>query len=827
LSGCNYTGGSKNDSQTGGIAVHIIWPEEKTTETIQQPHFATMPASVTTVSCTVTASDMNTVTASFNASAGSGTITGVPVGSNRTLVMEGLDASGVAQYRAVVRNISVTSGSTADAGTAIMAVVSNFKSTISMGGNHACDVYNSSVRCWGANYSGQLGDGSYNSRSFPSAVNGISTAVQVSAGAYHSCAVLSEGTIQCWGDNYDGQLGDGSTTYSYSPVEVVGISTAVQVSAGGYHTCTVVADGSVWCWGVNYSGQLGNGTTDSSSVPMLVSGISNAVQVSVGEQHSCALKSDGAISCWGAGWWGQLGDGYFDMRTTPVSVSGIATAVQVSAGYYHTCAVLSDGTLKCWGENEAGRLGNGDTSISAIPVFVSGITTAEQVSAGYNSTCAVTAFSEVWCWGASIVVGYGDSWTPQQVDNLYADPKLSVGGGPACVVTTDDVLKCWGANYDGELGNGTYDNADTPVAVLEPLGAGTIGVGALAAGWWYTCVAMEDFSMKCWGSNVEGQLGTGDWDFRYNSTVVSGITLDSADEAQISAGGYHTCAIVEGDPLPDKVNCWGLGSEGQLGDGVWSSQVYPVEVSGLTTATQVSIGANHSCALLSDNSVQCWGRGFEGQIGNGANADQNTPVAVTGLTTATQISSNGGTSCALLAAGTVNCWGQGGNGQLGNTVSFDSNVIVSVNGLGNTATQVVVGEFHVCALLSDNRVQCWGGGTFGELGNGTNSDANVAGAFVTGLNTAIQVSAGSEFSCAVLSDGTIQCWGEGARGKLGNGTTNDTNVPSTVSEITTAVQVSCGYDHACALLSDYSVKCWGAYDSLGFGSDRLDPTDVY
>ncbi|MDD5434431.1 MAG: hypothetical protein PH343_03280, partial [Nitrospira sp.] len=152
------------------------------------------------------------------------------------------------------------------------------------------------------------------------------TAVEVEAGTNHNCAVMSDGTVKCWGNNNFGQLGDGTQTNRTMPVAVSGISTAVAIAGGYTHTCAVLAGGSVQCWGYNNVGQLGDGTTTNHITPVVVSGISTAVGIEAGTYHTCAVLADGAVKCWGANSAGQLGDGTTTNSTTPVAVSGISTA---------------------------------------------------------------------------------------------------------------------------------------------------------------------------------------------------------------------------------------------------------------------------------------------------------------------------------------------------------------------------------------------------------------------------------------------------------------------------------------------------------------------
>lgn len=243
------------------------------------------------------------------------------------------------------------------------------------GYNHACAlISDGTMRCWGSNASGQLGDPSSTGSSVPIPVPGIAGVRAFATGAFHTCALMQDSTVQCWGENSSGQLGDGTTTTSFTPVAVAGLTNVVAISGGGRHTCALLADASVQCWGNNYEGELGDGTSTPSSTPVRVAGIGTAVDVAAGWTHSCARLSDRTIRCWGEGTYGDLGDGTFHNAAAPVAVAGISTAVGLSTGWWqHSCALLDDGSVRCWGANDWGQLGNGTTSVSAVPVNMRGL----------------------------------------------------------------------------------------------------------------------------------------------------------------------------------------------------------------------------------------------------------------------------------------------------------------------------------------------------------------------------------------------------------------------------------------------------------------------
>jgi hypothetical protein len=340
---------------------------------------------------------------------------------------------------------------------------------------------------------------------------------------YHACALASGGSVRCWGINSAGELGDGTTTDRAMPVTVLGISNAVSVTAGFERTCAVLSDGTIQCWGSNFMGQLGNGTTEDSAVPVTVSGITNAIGIATGDGtdvagdgsgkapgHTCALLSTGSVQCWGQNVSGELGDDTTTDSSVPVSVSDITTAVAVAAGYQHSCAALADGTVRCWGANWYGELGNGTTTDSSVPVTVSDITNAVGVAAGGLNSCALLRDGSVKCWGynGNGELGNGtttDSSVPVPVSGITTGVAVAVGGGHVCAMLSDGAIRCWGSNYIGQLGNnGGLEPSPLPLLVY-----GIATATGVAAGEMETCATLSDGSVQCWGLLCYGELCSG------------------------------------------------------------------------------------------------------------------------------------------------------------------------------------------------------------------------------------------------------------------------------------------------------------------------------
>ena len=305
---------------------------------------------------------------------------------------------------------------------------------------------------------------------------------QISAG-YGGCAMVRAGglsiSLRCWGDNTWGEIGNGSTTPEKAPAKVTGLPSPVQsVSSAGSHVCALVHNGGAWCWGYNDDGQLGDGTTSNSSTPVAVTGLPlNVAQIAAADDHTCALLINETVMCWGLNGSGQLGDGTTSNSSTPVAVAGLTGVVQIAVGDAYTCALLGSGDVECWGSNSFGELGNGGTASSTSPVQVSGLTTGvEAISGGDASACAVLISNQVDCWGDNTSgelgngsVG-GQSDTPVAVQGgAFASDGASIGlgtfGSTACSLNSGEVPECWGFNTDGEAGDGTTTDTGTPGVV--------------------------------------------------------------------------------------------------------------------------------------------------------------------------------------------------------------------------------------------------------------------------------------------------------------------------------------------------------------------------
>jgi alpha-tubulin suppressor-like RCC1 family protein len=606
---------------------------------------------------------------------------------------------------------------------------------------------------------------------------------------------------------------------------------SVASGPGSADSCAILTDGSVRCWGYGYSGQLGSGLADHTSIPIAVSGLAGASTITFGLIHACALMPGNTVACWGRNESGQLGNGSGpDTIGTPAAVPGLAGVSFIAAGDEHTCAVLGGGAVSCWGDNTYGELGDGTTIPPATPVAVQGLSGAIAVAAGSAHTCALLGDGTVRCWGwnADGQLGDGtitDSPTPVAVGGLGSVIALAAGGIHTCAITTGGVVSCWGDNSFGELGDGTTTNSPTPVAV-----SGISGARALALGAQGTCALLSDDTVSCWGDNTFAELGDGNND----SSPVPVSVVGLGGVRSLAAGSFGACATL----TDGTARCWGDNSFGELGIGGTPSSLSPITVPGLGGVASLVGSLLHTCALLTDGTVRCWGENTDlgnqvfpgrpgGLLGDGNTADTAGPVTVVGLSGVTSLAAGESHTCALLSDGTARCWGNDSSvGELGDGTTTSSLVPVTVAGLSGIVS-LAAGNAFTCALLGDGTVRCWGFNGSGNLGNGT-TDPSLTPVAVSGLSNVVAISAGRYFACAVLGDGTVRCWGEDLRGELGDGTFTDSHVPITVPGVAGAVSLATGEDFACAKLSDGTAKCWGwnVEGELGIGMASVASTPV-
>ena len=337
------------------------------------------------------------------------------------------------------------------------------------------------VMCWGDNKYGQLGDGTKGNRYRPTGVLGLSSGVkQITVGARHACALLNTGAVKCWGNSTSGQVGNGkarsglgATIVTPAPDDVVGLSGGVKaISAGDYHTCALMTTGRVKCWGQKQGHGQGIHPSADTGIPVesglgggiiaISSGLgtySGGSTYSGNDEHTCAITTGGGVKCW------------YNFDEPAVALPGFSSGIKAISTADSLCLLTTAGKVRCTTVYQSGA----GTPVSDEAGLESGVT---DLSAFGGLNCALTSVGAVKCWGAFPAYHtYGV--TPVGVPRLGGGVKaVAVGNLHACAIRTTGGIKCWGFNYYGQLGTGKRTTTapfffESPVDVV--VGAGTTG----------------------------------------------------------------------------------------------------------------------------------------------------------------------------------------------------------------------------------------------------------------------------------------------------------------------------------------------------------------
>lgn len=420
---------------------------------------------------------------------------------------------------------------------------------------------------------------------------------------------------------------DGSveTTYQSVQKKIITWPTDInsQMSASGTNRTCAIVNFAVYCWGYNAYGQLGNGQylgppsdlESSSSVDSLVPvkvlqqtgkmAGKKIMKVFVAQYHSCALTNDGQMFCWGYNGQGQLGTGDDIDSPVPVRVGGalIGKTITDIGGTSNTSCAIAEGKIYCWGQNNRGQTGNGTSGSSVFtPTAVSATGTSTTLASSYMAT------------------------------------KLSTSGSRSTVMCAIANAKayCWGQNNIGSIGDGSTTQRNLPTKVIDTgvLSGKTVTAisqdGYLSdatGGFAHVCVVASG-AVYCWGENSMGQLGNNSTtDSTVPVAVISSGVLSGKTIQDVQVGLRHSCVRAN-----NAAYCWGLNSNGQVGDGTGSTRLVPVTVDqepgALTSSNVVSIGAgsNRGCAVVTDGRSFCWGVNSSGQVGDGTKINRHSPT---------------------------------------------------------------------------------------------------------------------------------------------------------------------------------------------------------
>ena len=348
----------------------------------------------------------------------------------------------------------------------------------------------------------------------------------------------------------------------------------------------------------------------------------------------------------------------------------------------------------------------------------------------------------------------------------------------------------------------------------------------LALGYHHTCSILDNGTAICWGHDGYEQLGDGGDSDRHVRPSEPVSSSDGSKYQSIFAKHHRTCALTYSSSL----FCWGQNDWGESGDGTtntYSSPTVPVAIPSNRSVVTVGMGHHHTCAILDDGSLMCWGSDHDGRIGNGIEDTdaQYTPISIGIPDDRNAISVDAGhtNTCVLFDDGGIMCWGKdhvGQNGDAGSTStahSPGSNVALPE---GRSAIDLSVGAYHSCAVLDNFSITCWGWNEYGQIGDNSTTHAH-SPVFVQLPNgsKAIDVDAGEHHTCAVLENGSVNCWGWN-KFKQVSGSDWKILTPQHVDETNSFVHVIAAARHTCALAGNGTISCWGENGNgqLGIGS---------
>ena len=575
--------------------------------------------------------------------------------------------------------------------------------------------------CWGVNSYGQLGDGTTTWASTPVAAAPSLTFTTLSVGnGEHTCGVTTAGPTYCWGANWYGQLGNGTTSNnSASPLLVQGALTFTRLTTGDGHTCGLTATGAAYCWGRNYEGQLGDGGYNTSNTPVKVTGDLTFKSITSGALHTCGVTTTNSAYCWGANTDGQLGDGTTTSRRNPAWVAS-ASFTSLTAGTEHTCGLTIAGLAMCWGNNEAGKLGDGTSGSASAAVTVSTDVKFGSIYAGDRHTCGISLASATYCWGWNNSNQVGDGTTTNRPQPVLVGAglgltSLALGGQHTCGISASGAAYCWGMNGNGQLG-------DDPWGLTQPTTVVTVSGGQtftrLVAGYGHTCGLTNAGVAWCWGSNQFGESGRPRGDFSVR--VAPGPVSGSLTFTTLAAGKYHTCGIT----TSGEAYCWGYNSYGQIGDGTKgyaNNRDVPTRV--VTTDalkfTSIVAGESHTCALTESHAAWCWGSGQS--VGDGGFTNRASPVAVSGAAFYDRLIAGGSHTCGWIsgASPSVECWGQVNIFDGYRASGWYAYPAPKTSAIHTTVVSAAIGAMHDCGLTANGTATCWGNRRYGQLGDGT------------------------------------------------------------------------------------------------------------
>ena len=589
----------------------------------------------------------------------------------------------------------------------------------------------------------------------------------------HTIGLKSNGTVWRTGSGRYGQNGNNFEDLEFfsQVMELSGIQ-IVDIAAGYTASYAVDINGQTWGWGYDGYGELGTGNTNSyQTEPALINSLTNVVAIEAAYRHVIMRTADDQIYTQGRGEYGVLGTGDEENINIPVNI-GLEGIVQIATNAHYTIALNKNGTVYGWGrvfelyysEENSDSLDDNSKWLSPI-VIINGMSGITKVVAYGEYVATLQASGHVSKFmfrnNNGVKVDEAKSQVATDATDIFATNNNLV------VIKSDTTAWALGSGHSGILGDGTLNYTNDLVQVQKLYSVKFVSIGQnsmFSIAKWGKLNETDKVGAFGWGSGRYGKLSI---ENTWEVTTATPVKLQG-DVVSASAGNEHTIALLDtGVPYT-----WGSNENNQLGIPGLTYSDTPIQMD-IEDVKQVVAGNYFSGMLKSNGTVWIVGANWNGEHGNGTYNPSEIPVQVSGLNNIKYIAAGGNSIIAISEEGYVFGWGYGRYGKFcnGSEESVPSPVMLEELTNANI-TMIAVGNRHILALKSDGDVIACGDGERGQLGNGDTENA-LTPVPVSNLSNVTMISAGSYHSIAVDKDGHMHTWGSGASGQSGTSDNTD------------------------------------------------------